>query len=83
MFVAMVFGARYALILALLSPLLHNLFDVPPMLSFTWPTVPEIALAVFYMVLAIAVPWMIRLSARVRTAALRGSTNSPMGELVI
>lgn len=70
MAIAMVFGSRYAALLGLLSPILHNLLDVPPMFTFTWPTTPEEALAAFYMVLAFGVPWMIQQSIKLRYLAI-------------
>jgi hypothetical protein len=66
MAVSMVFGTRYALVLAVLSPLLHNLFDVLPSLTFTFPDKVEIVVAVFYMATALVMPWAVRSSLRLR-----------------
>jgi K+-sensing histidine kinase KdpD len=68
MSVSMVFGTRCGLILALISPVLHNLFDIPPTFSFTWPQPIEVVSAVCFLSIAVAVPFLMRTAFRIRVA---------------
>jgi hypothetical protein len=63
---AMVFGTRPALLLAVLSPIFHNLLDVFPTWSLTLPDKIEAICAAFYLTTALVMPWAIRNSLRLR-----------------
>jgi hypothetical protein len=68
MVVALVLGTLPAFALAIVTPVLHNLFIVPPALHFTPPTNGEIIAAASYLLIAVLVPFVDRQRRRIRAA---------------
>jgi hypothetical protein len=74
---AMLFGSGPALLLAVVSPIVHNILVLPPVLQFNSPTTRDLLVAGFYMVAAVAVPWLMRRAPDLQRLAARLSQRRP------
>lgn len=76
--IALLFGPRPAILLALLAACSTNLFAVPPSLEFTVPTKVEFAILLVNSAIALAVPWI-----QARREPLREASRRIVGRSII